>query len=185
MSGSRVPAQRGALVGMLAGAASAIEEILPLLGPLCGRVFRCGEVPNALRMKLAVNHFLIAMVTALAETMHAAAAAGVDLNVLRQVLDAGPMASEVSRSKLAKLLEDDFSAQASIADVAHLADLVLEQATDAGAHAPLMACIAQLFGCADQRGHGALDMAAVRYAFDTVAAARAGAVCAADPSTSI
>src|SRR5204863_1145983 len=109
VSGSRVPAERGALVGMVSGNPTAIQSIEPLLAPLCAKVFACGRVPNALRTKLAVNHFLITMVAALGETTQAARAAGIDLSILQEVLDAGPMASDVSRIKLDKLVRGDFS----------------------------------------------------------------------------
>lgn len=60
VSGSRVPAEEGRLVGMIGGTDDAVERVLPLLAPLCASVFRCGAVPGALRMKLAANHFLVA-----------------------------------------------------------------------------------------------------------------------------
>jgi len=165
VSGSRVPAETGRLVGMVAGAAEAVEEVVPLLAPLCARVFRCGSVPHALQLKLAANHYLIGMVTVLAEAVHAARAAGVDLALLRDVLDAGPMASEVSRSKLDKLVREDFAAQAAIGDVATIARLVAQQCAQAGADAPLMRQCVALYRAAGELGHGGLDMAAVVHAF--------------------
>ncbi len=54
---------------------------------------------RALLMKLAVNLFLITMVTGLAEAFHFADGYGLDLDRLRAVLDAGPMASPVSGSR--------------------------------------------------------------------------------------
>jgi len=169
VSGSRGPAEQGALVGMIAGDASAVDEVSPLLAPLCRQVFRCGSVPNALRLKLAVNHYLIAMVAALAETVHVATAAGVDPALLRSVLDCGPMASDVSRAKLEKLVQEEFAPQAALGDVANIARLVMDQATRAGAYAPLMERTADLFRTAEASGHGDLDMAAVRYAFEASA----------------
>ena len=166
VSGSRVPAERGQLVGMVAGEQQAVADVLPLLAPLCSRVFPCGPVPAALRLKLAANHFLIGLVAVLAEAVHAARAASVDLALLRDVLDAGPMASDVSRIKLDKLVRGDFGAQAAIHDVANIARLVSRQCRDAGAEAPLMRQCTELFLAADARGHGALDMAAVIHAFD-------------------
>lgn len=171
VSGSRGPAEQGALVGMLAGEASAVEEVAPLMGPLCTRVIRCGAVPGALRLKLAVNHYLIATVAALAETVHAAAAVGVDLAQLRDALDAGPMASAVSRAKLAKMIDGDLAPQAAIVDVAEIARLVAAQAHDGGAHAPLMDESAALFAATVAAGRGSLDMAAVRQTFDALAKA--------------
>jgi 3-hydroxyisobutyrate dehydrogenase len=166
VSGSRGPAEQGALVGMLAGDPAALDEVEPLLAPLCRRVVRCGPVPGALRLKLAVNHYLITTVAALAETVHAAAAIGVDLAALRDVLDAGPMASDVSRTKLARLIDGDYAAQAAIVDVAEIARLVADQARAGGAHAPLIEHSAALFAAAAAEGRGALDMAAVRMSFD-------------------
>ncbi len=161
VSGSRLPAEQGRLIGMLAGAADAVDDVAPLLAPLCSEVFRCGTVPNALRMKLAVNHYLIATVTALAETVHAARAAQIDLRLLQRILDAGPMASTVSRSKLAKMVDEDLSPQASIRDVSTIARLVADQCADADAAAPIIDLCAALYRSADQAGLADLDMAAI------------------------
>jgi 3-hydroxyisobutyrate dehydrogenase len=68
-------------------------------------------------MKLAVNLFLITMVTGLVEATHFAESKGLDLERFIAVLDAGPMASDVSRVKAAKLLVQDFSVQGAIANV--------------------------------------------------------------------
>lgn len=167
VSGSRGPAERGELVGMLAGDADTAERVLPLLRPLCARVFGCGAVPGALRMKLAANHYLIGTVAVLAETVHAAGANGIDLATLRDVLDAGPMASAVSRAKLDKLVRADFSPQAAIRDVAGIADLVLAECERGGADTPLIRRSAELFRMAAASGHGDEDMAAVIRAFAT------------------
>ncbi|HEU4664158.1 MAG TPA: NAD(P)-dependent oxidoreductase [Dokdonella sp.] len=171
VSGSRVQAERGELVGMVAGSDETIDAVLPLLSPSCRRTFRCGSVPGALRMKLAVNHYLIAMVAALAETVHAARAAGIDPALLRDVLDAGPMASEVSRIKLGKLVRADFAPQAAVRDVATIAGLVSAQADAAGADAPLIRACATLYRRARDEGFGDFDMAAVIHALGSTRAA--------------
>ena len=151
---------------MIAGDADTIDAVTPLLTPLCHVVFCCGPVPNALRMKLAVNHYLIATVAALAETVHAARAAGLEVDVLRRILDAGPMASDVSRRKLDKLVARDHRPHAAIRDVYTIVQLVLAQARDAGIDAPLIAHCAALYRHATEQGGAALDMVAV---FDGVA----------------
>lgn len=165
VSGSRIPAEEGRLVGMMAGSEECTQSILPLLQPLCVRIFHCGPVPGALQMKLAANHYLIGTVVALAETVHAARAAGVDLNTLQEVLDAGPMASVVSRTKLDKLVREEFSPQAAIRDVATIAELVFDQCEHAGVDAPLIGRCVELYRTAKAAGHGESDMAAVVHAF--------------------
>ena len=96
------------------------------------------DVPGALLMKLAVNTFLISMVTGLAEAFHFAAAHGLDAERLRTVLDAGPMASTVSRVKAHKLTDADFEVQASIRDVHCNSRLVADAARRAGVSSPVL-----------------------------------------------
>ncbi|MBW8852518.1 MAG: NAD(P)-dependent oxidoreductase [Xanthomonadales bacterium] len=161
VSGSRGPAEAGALIGMVAGDPDDIARVSPLLAPLCRQVVACGAVPRALQLKLAVNHYLIVLVAALAEAVRAAEAVGVDMALFRTVLDAGPMASDVSRAKLAKLVVGDHAPQAAIRDVAQIAALVADQARGAAVDAPLIDASAELFRLALARGLGTLDMAAV------------------------
>ncbi|WP_433506665.1 NAD(P)-dependent oxidoreductase [Pseudonocardia halophobica] len=166
VSGSRTPAEEGTLVGMLAGAPDDVARARPLLAPLCARTVECGPVPSALRMKFAVNTVLITLVTGLAEAWRLAAAHGLDPRLFAEVLDAGPMASPLSRVKLGKLLAGDFAAQAAIDDVLKNCRLVSESAREAGSPAPLMDACLQLFGTAADRGLGGEDMIAVLHAVD-------------------
>lgn len=166
VSGSRKPAEAGQLVAMLAGEAAAVACVRPLLAPMCRETFVCGAVPNALLMKLAVNLFLIATVTGLAESVHFADRHGLDLDLLVAVLNAGPMASDVSRVKLPKLVARDFVAQAGIADVLMNNRLIAEAARKANVASPLLDVCHTLYGEAVALGDGALDMAAVLRAIE-------------------
>lgn len=161
VSGSRVQAEQGRLIAMLAGDSEAVELAISLLAPVVSRCFRCGEAPAAMRLKLAINHYLIVMVAGLSEAVNAARAAGVNLRLMQEILDAGPMASEVSRIKLAKLLSEDFSPQAAIGDVRVIAELSAACASAASAPAPLILESAELYRRADQAGDSGLDMVAV------------------------
>jgi 3-hydroxyisobutyrate dehydrogenase len=161
VSGSRLPAAAGELVVMLAGDPAVVAEVRPLMAPMSREVVECGPVPQALLMKLAVNIFLITTVTGLAEATHFAQRQGLDLDRLRGVLDAGPMASAVSRVKVEKLVSRDFTVQASIRDVLMNNRLIAEAARAAGIASPLLDVCHQLFGEAFALGHGTQDMAAV------------------------
>jgi 3-hydroxyisobutyrate dehydrogenase len=161
VSGSRVPAERGELVGMLAGEPAAVDDVRPLLASMCRDTCVCGAVPRALQMKLAVNLFLITQVTGLAEAFHLARCQGLDLAQFVAILDAGPLASAVSRIKATKLLAGDFAVQASIADVLKNNRLVAEAARAAQAASPLLDVCHALFAETVALGHGRDDMAAV------------------------
>ncbi len=161
VSGSRVPAERGQLVAMLAGDPQDLDTVRPLLAPMCRSTVECGPVPNGLLMKLAVNVFLISTVTGLAESMHFAERHGLDLHALGAVLDGGQMASDISRVKVAKLLAGDLSPQAAIADVFKNNDLVTAAAHEIGAAVPLLDVCRELYAAALDLGLGGADMAAV------------------------
>ncbi|WP_279626366.1 NAD(P)-dependent oxidoreductase [Stappia indica] len=161
VSGSRVPAEEGQLVGMLAGGDDDVAMLRELLRPVCRETIPCGAVPGALTMKLSVNLFLITMVAGLAEAFHFAERQGVNLQRFQAVLDVGPMASAVSRIKLAKLCAGNFSVQAAISDVKMNSGLVAEAARGAGIAAPLLDAADALFGEAEGLGLGKQDMAAV------------------------
>lgn len=165
VSGSRGPAEQGKLIGMLAGERAAVALVEPLLQSMCDRTFMCGAVPQALRMKLAVNLFLITMVTGLAEASNFARHSGVDLAVMRDIIDAGPMASKVSAAKLAKLVDTDYAVQASIADVLMNCRLIVDAARAGAIDSPLISHCRELFSRADELGHGQEDMIAVILAF--------------------
>jgi 3-hydroxyisobutyrate dehydrogenase len=161
VSGSREPARRRELVGMLAGRGEAVARARPLVDLLCSSTVVCGAVPAALSMKLAVNVFLITVVTGLAEAFAFASAEGLDTATLRSILDAGQMASSISRVKTGKLVSGDLSAQASIADVLKNCDLIADAASRASVPVPLMDVCRRLFGAAKARGDGGLDMIGV------------------------
>ncbi len=161
VSGSRKPAEAGELVAMLAGDPAAVAELRPLLAPMCRETIVCGAVPNALLMKLSVNLFLITMVTGLAEAVHFAGQHGLDLQQLLAVLDAGPMASSVSRVKASKLAARDFEVQASISNVLENNRLIAEAARDSRVASPLLDVCHALYRETQALGHGQADMAAV------------------------
>ncbi len=161
VSGSRKPAEAGQLVAMLAGNPVATEQVRPLLAPMCHQCVLCGPVPSALLTKLAVNIFLITMVTGLAESAHFAQRHGLDMRQYLAVLDAGPMASAVSRIKSHKMVGGDYSVQASIADVLMNNQLVAAAARSAGLASPLLDVCLTLYNETLALGHGQADMAAV------------------------
>jgi len=171
VSGSRKPAEAGQLVVMLAGEPDDVAAIRTLVQPLCRDSFVCGAVPSALAIKLAVNLFLITMVTGLTESVHFAERQGIDLALFADVLNAGPMASDVSRVKLGKLVAQDYSVQAAITDVLKNSRLVAEAARSIGIASPLLDASHALYGETEALGLGTSDMVAVIRAIEQRTAA--------------
>jgi 3-hydroxyisobutyrate dehydrogenase len=166
VSGSRVPAERGELVAMLGGRTEDVDEVEPLLRPMCRSTLRCGDVPSAMTTKLAVNVFLITLVTGLVESYHFARRHGVDVEVLRTAITSGQMASPIAAVKLDKLISRDLSAQAAIRDVHQNCRLITEAARTAATSTPLMDVCDALFAETTSAGLGHDDMAAVLTAIE-------------------
>jgi len=165
VSGSRIPAEQGQLVAMIAGDSVLRSRISQLLKPIAREIVDCGSVPKAMHTKLAVNTYLIGLVTALVESMHYATQAGIDLKILEQVLGSGPMANDVMKIKLDKLIRHDFDRQASIHDVLYNATLITGSATSIQADTPLLSVCEKLFHHVEHNGYGQEDMIAVLKAY--------------------
>ena len=161
ISGSRRPAETAQLVAMLAGEPEDVALVRPLLAPMIRDAVECGPVPQALLMKLAANIFLINLVTGLAESYHFAERHGLDLGRLTAVLNAGQMASDISRIKTVKLRDREFGTQAAVRDVHYNSELIADAARRAGIASPLLDASEQLYRQAVALGHGAEDMAAI------------------------
>jgi len=133
---------------------------------MCRETMVCGPVPKALLMKLSVNIFLITLVTGLAEAVHFAGRQGLALDQFAAVLNAGPMASDVSRVKLPKLIGRDFAAQASIVNVLENNRLVAETARATGLASPLLDVCHALYDETLKLGLAEADMVAVLRAIE-------------------
>jgi 3-hydroxyisobutyrate dehydrogenase len=106
------------------------------------------------------------MVTGLAEAVHLAQRLEVPLDRLAETLLAGPMANDVFRVKLPKLLAEDWSTQAAIRNVHDNCRLILQASGTSGAATPVLAVCEALYASAVTAGLGEQDMVAVRQALD-------------------
>lgn len=161
VSGSRAPAETGQLVAMTAGDSDRLDELEPVLAAMCHRVLRCGEPPAGTRMKFAVNIYLIALVTALAEAYHFAQAQHLDLSTFAEAVNSGQMACPIAAVKLDKLQRGDLRPQAAIPDVYKNNRLIAEAARHARLSTPLLDTCHDLYREALDNGLAGLDMVGV------------------------
>lgn len=161
VSGSRDPAEAGALVGMMAGNEDTLASIKPLIEKMCSATIPCGDVPKATLMKLAVNTFLAGQVTALMEATNLAARGGLDLNTFSAVLWDGPISSDLMRMKLPKLINKDYSPQASLLNALDNLNLIKSAAESVSASIPIIDVCRELFTECSKMGYLDEDMSAV------------------------
>jgi len=166
VSGSRKPAEAGQLVSLLGGDAEVIEKIRPLLAPMCRQSVICGPVGNALLMKLAVNLYVSTMLAGLAEAVHFAERNNLNLNTFEMAIGSGPMASDMTRVKIPKLIERDFAVQAATEDAFKSCLLIADAARAAGIASPLLDLSRKLYEESISMGNGRLDMMSVIQAIE-------------------
>jgi len=168
VSGSRKPAEAGTLVALLGGEPDTITEARPLLEPMCRALLPCGPVGSGLLMKLAVNLYLDTMLAGLAEAVHFADRQGLDLGTFAAAVGAGPMSSDVTRVKVPKLVDRDFSVQAATADAYANTLLIAAEARAAGIASPLLDVASALYGESVRLGHARDDMSSVLTAIEAL-----------------
>lgn len=161
VSGSKIPAEQGQLVGMISGDPEVAERIRAVFEPITCAAIYCGPIGSGLRMKYAVNSLLISLTVGLAESMNLARAQGLDLQAFGKVLEACPMASNYSKIKVKKMLDEDWSAQATIKDCYNSTQLIQSAAEDAKTQAPFIHLCGALYGQAKELGLGEEDMIAI------------------------
>jgi 3-hydroxyisobutyrate dehydrogenase len=164
VSGSRKPAEAGALIAMLAGEPGAVAEAAPLFAPLAKQAVDCGPVPNGTLTKLATNILLVNSVAALAEMMRFADAHGLDRAKVAEVVSNGQLGSDNVRIRSAKLAQGDFTAHSAIRNVLDSLGRTGEAAAAAGCALPLTERTLQLLQETVRLGHADADMIALYHA---------------------
>lgn len=161
VSGSTGPAAAGELVAMAAGDPADIARIAPLVDPMIASLIPCGAPPKALQMKLAVNTYLTGLVGGLVEAVDFAEASDLDLDTLRQILEAGPMNNAVMRMKLPKLIDADHSPQGSVRQALNNLVMITEAGAEVGATMPVNTSLRALYEAGQAAGLADKDMVAI------------------------
>jgi 3-hydroxyisobutyrate dehydrogenase-like beta-hydroxyacid dehydrogenase len=164
--GSSEQARRGEVLVMVGGDADAVADCRDLLDCFAAQVFHVGRCGAGSRMKLVVNLVLGLNRAVLAEGLAFARVCGVDPAQALEVLCAGAAYSRVMDTKGRKMLDEDFTPQARLAQ--HLKDvqLILTQGARRGAKLPLSTLHAELLAALAEAGFGDADNAAIIKAFE-------------------
>ncbi|KAI8165455.1 Glyoxylate/succinic semialdehyde reductase 1 [Colletotrichum sp. SAR 10_70] len=161
VSGSKIPAEQGRLVGLLAGDPKIAEQMRPYVEPLTAAAIYCGPIGFGLKTKYAVNLYLNNMTAALAESFSLAKAQGLNLEAFGQVIDAGPMASAYTKVKIPKLVNNDWAPQAAVKDCYNSTQMIVKAAEDANVRTPYAELCREVYKEATEAGLNEEDMIAV------------------------
>jgi 3-hydroxyisobutyrate dehydrogenase len=152
--GSRPQAEAGELTVLASGP---FERCRPVLEAV-GRIVDLGPEPGAgTRMKLVLNHWVLALVEGLAETVLLAERLGLEPQAFLDVIDGGPMGPPYAALKGANMVERRYEPNFSLKLARKDAELVAASADDL----PLARLISERMAEAIAAGHGDDDFSAV------------------------
>jgi 3-hydroxyisobutyrate dehydrogenase len=160
--GTKQPAEEGKLTVLASGPSAALDTLAPLFDAVGAKTVRLGDVGEGTRAKLVMNHWVLALTTATAETIGLARALDVDPKLFLDGIAGGPLDSAYAQLKGAAILEDRTGDASFPLKHAHKdARLVVEAARANGADLGLAPAVQERFARADEAGLGDCDMAAV------------------------
>jgi len=160
--GTRQPAEQGQLIVLASGPDDALKRCAPVFDAVGSRTLRLGEAGAGTRLKLVVNHWLLALVDALAETIELAEAIDVDPATFLETISGGPLGPAYADVKGRPMIERRFTpASFPLALAAKDADLVLEAAVRHDQALGLLPVVRERMARAIERGHADEDLAAL------------------------
>ncbi len=161
VSGSRPKAEDGTLTIMVGGERADFERARPLFEAMGELVVHAGPQGHGSMVKLLNNTLAAINAAGLAEGLHVAVAAGLDLEALLRVVAAGSGASAMLELKARPMLERDydplFKLEHMLKDVRHC----LSEARELGVDFGLAEGVERLYRTAAEAGLGERDFAAV------------------------
>jgi 3-hydroxyisobutyrate dehydrogenase len=150
VSGSTRPAREGQLTVLASGPGSARAVVGPVFDALASRVLWLGEAGMGSRLKLAANHWMIAKVAVLAESMRLCEAMGLDQRHFVALLDGGPLGSQYASQKLDEIVRHEYPAGFPVRLALKDLGLVEEVQRSAPITMPLLDAVLKRFVVANQ-----------------------------------
>src|SRR5436190_5210907 len=157
-TGSRAGAEGGTLTFMIGGKKDVFERLRPYFEVMGKRLYYCGGAGMGLHAKLSQNLILSNLLQAFNECMVLAARAGVDPELMLDILDNSAAKSGLIAYKAPFVFRRDFSTNFSVKWMHKDIGLMLESANELEVPLPLTGLTQQMFRAAIAKGHGEEDI---------------------------
>jgi 3-hydroxyisobutyrate dehydrogenase len=161
VTGSKLGAERGALVFMTGGRLELQEELMPILLAMGSKVIHCGEVGQASVVKLVGNTVISFLLEGLCEGLLVGTRAGVGIDKVLEVVMASGFASPYFTFKGEAIARRDWDTHFSIDLMVKDQTLMLDEAEATRVPMPGLTAIREVFQVARARGWGDEDIVAV------------------------
>ena len=162
--GTREPAEAGKLTVLASGPDELRDACQPLFDAYGAKTVWVGDGDRASRLKLVMNSWVIALVTATGEAMALADGLGLDPKRFLDTIEGGPLDVSYAHAKGSMMIKREFPTSFPTWGAAKDAGLIAEAAGVAGVRTPLADGARAAMQRAVELGHADEDLAAVWYA---------------------
>ncbi|MDZ4798075.1 MAG: NAD(P)-dependent oxidoreductase [Bryobacteraceae bacterium] len=159
-TGSKPGAEGGTLTFMIGGDKDVFERVKPFLEPMGKRLYYCGGPGMGLNAKLTQNLVLSNILQAFNEGMVLATKAGVDPELMLDILENSAAKSGLIAFKAPYVLRRDFGTNFSVKWMHKDIGLMMESANELNVPLPLTGLTQQMFRAAIASGYGEEDICA-------------------------
>lgn len=157
-TGSKAGAEGGTLTFMVGGKKEVFERIRPYLAAMGKSFYYCGVQGMGLRAKLTQNLILGNLMQAFNEGFVLSTKAGVDPNLMLDILNNSAARSGLIAAKAPAVFERNFSTNFSVKWLTKDVGLALDLASELDVPLPLTGLTQQLFRAAIAKGYGEEDI---------------------------
>ncbi len=167
--GTRQPAESGELVVLASGPDDARQALAPLFDAVGSKTIDLGDEPGAAtRFKLVMNHWVLTLTDAIAETIAFAEGVDLDPSLFLDAIEGGSLDVGYAHIKGPGMIGGELPVAFPLKHALKDADLILEAADRHALDLALARTVRERFAAAAEEGHADEDMGTV------IAATRAG-----------
>ncbi|MEW6387235.1 MAG: NAD(P)-dependent oxidoreductase [Thermodesulfobacteriota bacterium] len=161
VSGTKKPAEEGALLILAGGDQEKVTELTPLLSTMGKKVIYCGEIGQGSMMKMTINLLLGLMMAGLAETLNFGRLGGLPLDAMLDVVFSGPLNCGLFQVKAPMLETQDYPPNFPLKHMTKDSKFIVDTAYDLGAPVPLGQILLHLYRLGVGQNLGDQDFAAI------------------------
>ena len=156
-TGSKVAAEKGALVYYVGGDPGVLERVRPVLEVSGREILHLGRVGEASLIKIATNMISAATTGILAEAYGLISKAGVDPQRFAEALEQNACYSGLVAIKLPQMMAKDYEPHFSLKHMFKDAQYALNLGRQLGVEEPILSTTASVMFRSIQKGHGEKD----------------------------
>jgi 3-hydroxyisobutyrate dehydrogenase-like beta-hydroxyacid dehydrogenase len=169
VSGSKKPAEEGALVILAGGEPEQVEAMTPLLSAMGKKLVYCGPAGQGSMMKMMINLLLGLMMEGFAEALNFGKMGGLDWQAMLDVVSSGSLHCGLYQMKADLLRQGGFPPAFPLKHMTKDLKFLVDTAYETGAPIPVGHLLLHLFRLGVSQDLGDLDVAAISRVLETMA----------------